>query len=894
MGGHRRGGRHQPRPVGRAAAAEVVPAVRAPRGNQALRPDMEAVTRAIRSLYLDQLKPFGRILRKRIAEQASGVALERLYVAPGGGLVPLPEVDVVHLRAICESCTDFRIQPEEGGDWSAVVVGRPEAFVDVYSLDDTYPPELWAKAEVYFKSLVAPERSLPGGRYACAQALMSRRLDFLTTCSLGQVCHIVQLAITQRKALGYCNGAIVAYSESQSMMKEQCAVQQQPCVSSDVAVMPLACWEVARAYLKEILQSAAPADQGPALVPLSNIKRLFRSRYQTELSETMLGHSRLSDLIQDEHFHDLCSLELHKNGYVVVQRLPPICTRISLADSLPEPVAETGASRARGLQLGEREVDYGSTAQQLSVKPVPFCVDDPLCFDDLGQAGIGDAAFLPMSTPLPSPGVPASATVKHWLGEPHRLAFSPEEPLSVDESPIAEPRRVAFCPDEPLCLEDATPFEDVATMEPLSVRTPLPSPGEPPSATVRRWTGLADFFAAEPSCLDSSRQRLKAEPPVPLALSTPLPSPGVPPSATARRWSDAPRRIEFCPDEPLCLDEGIFDAPTPLASPGVPGSATVRRWAGEPHHLGFFPERPAVAEAGAPPSAVPASPHAVPSPSNRRHLCGLQRPEHRAELPASPVPPAAPTPDAADYPSFAFALSALSGAGGLVQNTFIHAKLPPPTPLLTRRRAQSAPRSTCIHRGEPVEAAPRAASPAAAAPTSALQIALAGLEPLEEPAPLTLHQDSTSPVPSPAARLSGSLVHKAAASPRWLVASPVDGCTKLTVRNTFIHSSPAPREPAAQRSRSAPPGGNPCGATAGALGRALRALPRLLSGIESKCDIALTPASCKSPVADALPAFVPLSPALTASPTDCGYSWLLAPRPMAGIANRVVRLADHL
>merc|ERR1740138_554608 len=88
---------------------------------------------------------------------------------------------------------------------------------------------MWAAAAMYFQALSGDEMQLPGGRYSCAQALLARDLPFLRGRSLGQVCHIVQLAISQKKILGYLNGAVVPYVRSQSMVKEQCAQFQTPC-----------------------------------------------------------------------------------------------------------------------------------------------------------------------------------------------------------------------------------------------------------------------------------------------------------------------------------------------------------------------------------------------------------------------------------------------------------------------------------------------------------------------------------------------------------------------------------------------------------------------------------------------------------------------------------------
>lgn len=75
-------------------------------------------------------------------------------------------------------------------------------------------------------------------------------------------------------------------------------------------------WELARTKLREILQSATI--RGAGQVPLSNVKRLFRSLHQLELSETALGHSKLTELLQDERFHDICTVQLQDRGYAVV------------------------------------------------------------------------------------------------------------------------------------------------------------------------------------------------------------------------------------------------------------------------------------------------------------------------------------------------------------------------------------------------------------------------------------------------------------------------------------------------------------------------------------------------------------------------------------------------
>jgi len=275
-----------------------------PMGAQQFSIDQQEVLAAVETLYTDELKPYGRILRKRLAE--------RVQVSSRGQSV---DIDIKHLRAVCESSPWLYVQAEEGGDWSALLRCRLASFVDVYSPQDQYPQELWDAAGSYFGGLDDADMVLPGGRYSCAQVLVSRRLPFLQGRTLGQVCHIVQLAISQKKLLGYLNGAVVPYSRSQSMVKEKCAERGKPCTTTSKGTSTLASWDSVRTRLQEIIATMA---QGAEFVPLSNMKRLFRSRFHLELSETALGYAKLSELLQDSRLHDICTVRLQGHGYVVV------------------------------------------------------------------------------------------------------------------------------------------------------------------------------------------------------------------------------------------------------------------------------------------------------------------------------------------------------------------------------------------------------------------------------------------------------------------------------------------------------------------------------------------------------------------------------------------------
>eukprot|EP00930_Biecheleria_cincta_P032399 TRINITY_DN22494_c0_g2_i1.p1 TRINITY_DN22494_c0_g2~~TRINITY_DN22494_c0_g2_i1.p1 ORF type:complete len:719 (-),score=121.76 TRINITY_DN22494_c0_g2_i1:167-2263(-) len=414
-----------------AAAAPVQPKRGSARSSQGIKPSAEEVLLAIDSLYVDELKPFGRILRKRVAEQH----VERHDLATGGNL---PDVDIKHLKAMCDGNSQLEVQPEEGGDWSAMIKGRPAHFIDIYSSEDNYESATWDAARKYFESLPEDMALLPGGRYSCAQALMDRNLDFLAGLSLGKVCHLVQLAISTHKTLGYCNGAVVPYSRSQSKVKEDCAVFGQPCQSSADALgavpagapsLTLATWQVARSCLREVLESAAvPDSTGPASVPLSNVKRLFRSKYQIELSETSLGHSKLSELLQDARFSDICEVQLQGQGYIVVQVDRPEAkdTENTCIDGHPislsggllppwdrvHPLDQLLLTPVRASSPMDEPDGFESYCRQ------EFCPEEPLNLEDAGllpgTCSGNPSPLQPLPTPLGSPGAPTPNTVSRW------------------------------------------------------------------------------------------------------------------------------------------------------------------------------------------------------------------------------------------------------------------------------------------------------------------------------------------------------------------------------------------------------------------------------------------------------------------------------------------------
>lgn len=497
-----------------------------------IKPDLFVVTQAVESLYTDQLKPFGRLLRKRIAEHSIGVFDG---TAPAAKIPEqLPNVDAKHLETVCRTSDRFHVESEEGGDWSVVIAGRPQPFIDIYCGTDVYPAEMWAAAAAYFESLPEEEMQLPGGRYSCAQALLRRRTPFLAGYTLGQACHIVELGIALHKILGYSNGSVVPYSRSQSAVKEQCAGARQCAGDAADGAPPAASWDRARQCLREIL--GEEANVADAAVPLSNVKRLFRSRYGLDLSETTLGYSKLSELLQDVRFSDVCTVQLQAQGYMVKRVLPPV------GEVLPD--GEAGADP----QGQPRRVVFATPS------------GEQLCLEDPSPSHVEGRRLdfcMPLPTPLESPGVPPSTTVRRWTA-----------------SAPCEPCRLVFCPDEP-----PQPLTPGASGLLQSLLTPLPSPGvATPVAAQQRWC------PDEPLCFEEAGFFTQGSR---LPEPTPIPSPGIPPSAMVRRWNDEPAPAGGCAPQPPTPSGSWRCAPVQAGTPcrASPPRGAARRSRSAPKDL---------------------------------------------------------------------------------------------------------------------------------------------------------------------------------------------------------------------------------------------------------------------------------------------------------------------
>jgi len=141
----------------------------------------------LESLYEDRIKPLANYVKGRLKERQCPEPLIKNFVE-----LYAQQTDVFIVQ-----------RPADASDEAVILLcTEPQWFkgwVDIDSPDDPYDEETWEA----FARFLDGEHTFAGGRYGMARELMQRNLGFLANYSLGEVCHIVQLAIQSRRLVVY-------------------------------------------------------------------------------------------------------------------------------------------------------------------------------------------------------------------------------------------------------------------------------------------------------------------------------------------------------------------------------------------------------------------------------------------------------------------------------------------------------------------------------------------------------------------------------------------------------------------------------------------------------------------------------------------------------------------
>jgi len=143
----------------------------------------------LESLYEDRIKPMANYVKGRLKERSTPESIVKTFVDL---YAQHPDLFIVQQPT-----------PGNGADEATIFfVKEPSWFkgwIDIDAPDDPYDEEIWKE----FAKFLDGEHTFAGGRYGMARELMQRNLPFLAPLSLGEVCHMVQLAIQHRRLIVY-------------------------------------------------------------------------------------------------------------------------------------------------------------------------------------------------------------------------------------------------------------------------------------------------------------------------------------------------------------------------------------------------------------------------------------------------------------------------------------------------------------------------------------------------------------------------------------------------------------------------------------------------------------------------------------------------------------------
>jgi len=238
----------------------------------------EVLSSTLESLYRDRIKPVGNYIKGRLKEKSS------------------PEGIIKSFQDHYRNHPDlFRVEdgstPDEPAIFFVVTPAWFKGWIDIDSPDDPYSEELWKELKTYLED---GGHTYAGGRYGMARELAAKKLPFLQDQTLGDICHIVQLAIQHRK--------IIAYHKK--MLKPMQPLSQgtlngEPKQEGDeIENMP----QLVRALFKTLRRH-------PGGIRLDRMKQMVREECQARLNEMAFQCTKLIEVFKLEPLASTFDLE---------------------------------------------------------------------------------------------------------------------------------------------------------------------------------------------------------------------------------------------------------------------------------------------------------------------------------------------------------------------------------------------------------------------------------------------------------------------------------------------------------------------------------------------------------------------------------------------------------
>ncbi|PFH32885.1 hypothetical protein BESB_014980 [Besnoitia besnoiti] len=256
--------------------------------------DLPALHGALMSLYDDQLLPTVFTLKGRLRES---------------GASHLANSNFIVMYALFPSIYRIEWIPQQGERTVFFTVDPPNArgWIDVNNFRDPYPTSMWTEFSDFlhqkFLRSAAPN-GIGGGRYGLAKYLKQLDLPFFRGFSLGQLCHVVQLAISSKFLLAYEDNVLKPISACSVFANALLGLPDEKrrgkkCIT-DIREIQVC--------VEHLLQLH------PTGFTLSTLKRKLKAIFGRELCQTIFHCAKLVDLMHLPELRKVCRISKAHQG----------------------------------------------------------------------------------------------------------------------------------------------------------------------------------------------------------------------------------------------------------------------------------------------------------------------------------------------------------------------------------------------------------------------------------------------------------------------------------------------------------------------------------------------------------------------------------------------------
>jgi hypothetical protein len=204
----------------------------------------------------------------------------------------------------------FVVQQAEGPSDEVAIFFKNEppwfkGWIDIDSPDDPYDESMWED----FKYFLDGEHTFAGGRYGMARELMQRNQQFLEPYSLGQVCHIVQLAIQHRRLIVYHRKMLKPIQTVLSHLPPTNGNSAED-EGEEIKDMDDLCLVLFRMLIHH-----------PMGLRLCRMKQMIKHEFRRKLSEMTFKCTKLIELFNQEPLQSTFVLDTDNDGKSIYVRL---------------------------------------------------------------------------------------------------------------------------------------------------------------------------------------------------------------------------------------------------------------------------------------------------------------------------------------------------------------------------------------------------------------------------------------------------------------------------------------------------------------------------------------------------------------------------------------------